>query len=123
MPGQSCKGVYADCVGFVAGVLDEYLGTQSATRFPRQFTSGANLSPLVRYCKEHWGYEEISHSGIVVEGAPGDVLIGRFARHSLHMYIVGTQPNTVWHCLENDGVCVMGSASVTVLKAYKPKGG
>lgn len=97
--GQQCRGVAADCVRFVCGVLDTLSGTQHDIRtlppdtcFHAPEKAVAGMERIRRFYEP---VEEIT-SGLV---QPGDVVVtGPKDAGPAHAMIVGFERNTVWHC-------------------------
>lgn len=120
MDGQSCKGVWADCVGFVGGVIDELYRIKTVQARPRvhkkkpHFDGNAHLE-LIKYLRTHWPSEVCEPTAV----EPGDVLVCRLGQGPGHILLVGTRPNTAWHCVEGLGVCLAAFGSLDVLQSYR----
>lgn len=104
-PGQQCRGVAVDCVGFVGGVLDELTGRHTPietlppdTAFHAPDTA---LAGALRLRELYQPNDDVTAGGVI---QPGDVLVtGPRLGGPMHAMIVGPQRNTVWH---SSGKCV-----------------
>jgi cell wall-associated NlpC family hydrolase len=127
--GQGLKGVRADCVGFVGGVLDELHGYDVE-----------NLPPLERHAPDLAWHDPVEAARISVRISrrwphcvlhpnlwfpqPGDVplLAVNAERIGGHVAIMGARPNEVWHCADGSGVCFTGIGAVrqSILRVWRP---
>lgn len=118
--GQQCRGVAADCVRFVCGVLDDLSGKQTPLRTlpPDTCFHDPELA--------HLGMQRVRQlyePTIEIEDGtvqPGDVIVtGPRGTGPCHALIVGPQRNTAWHCCapmgRKGGVSVIGIRAVYVL--------
>ena len=112
IPGQRSRGVAADCVGFVTGVLDELDGRErgrtgdippdAAFHSPlKAWGAIARLRRLYKPCKA-WRGNVLEPADIVVVGPTGG--------GPAHIMLVGPRPNTLWHCSSPFGVKQAGWA-------------
>jgi len=116
MDGQSTRGVACDCVGFVHGVLDALypiVNHEPRPSFPKLVSLHQKGSGLIVGKWFRRRYASIAlHEGIV---EPGNIIVSitGSAGDVGHVYIVGPQKNTVWHCVDPNGVCMTGLGTIT----------
>lgn len=117
--GQQCRGVAADCVRFVCGVLDALRGTKTPLKTLPPDTcfhdSAKAVAGMERIRALFAPTDEVTN-GVI---QPGDVIVtGPAGAGPSHAMIVGTDPNTAWHCAAlggRGGVTVTGIRGVYVL--------
>jgi len=105
--GQRCRGVVADCVGFVFGAIDGLDGRPraQAPSMPRDvaFHSPEDAERALRALREL--YEPVRALGPEALLEPGDVLVvGPKFGGPGHAMLVGPEPRTIWHCTPGAGV-------------------
>lgn len=107
--GQLCRGVAADCVRFVVGVMDEMHGYEALPPIKTLPPDTALHDPrmAVRAVRAIAGrYPNDIVRGDEVE--PGDVMVVAVGHGPGHVVIVGPQRNTIWHCDRGVGVSWTG---------------
>lgn len=101
-PGQQCKGVAADCVGFVCGVLDELMGREQTPReiLPQDaaFHARASAEAGMRAIARLYSPMEFRHASEMWTLEPGDIVVtGCEGGGPGHAMFVGAKPNELWH--------------------------
>lgn len=103
--GQRLKGLAADCIGGVFGVVDEldgrpraqHAGMPNDTAMHNRATAIAAMRELVRRYQP----------AIKVEGRevqPGDIVVtGMIGGGPGHVEMVGPRKNELWHCVPSSG--------------------
>jgi len=110
MSGQQCPGVFADCLGFVFGMVDGLLRQLSPGRkvLPPDTSmhSRSKAIACMRTLFELYpGWEKVKDGTL----QPGDVIVtGHTHGGPGHVMIVGPVRNTLWHCNEGVGVASTG---------------
>lgn len=126
MPGQSCRGRVADCIGFVAGVLDELHGYEDPPPVPRHANDVAFHNPRLAAqvtlgISRRWPMRAVRRGW---EPEAGDVLLVRVGSLGTggHAMLVGARPREAWHCDFESGVCYTGVEAVRPLlvRAWRP---
>lgn len=114
MSGQGTKGVAADCLGFVCGVIDELAGVDRA-QCPDVPPDAAFHSPktayraLARVRRRYNPCRRLRAEGGQMRVRPGDIVIaGSGSSGPAHAMIVGPRRNTIWHCYPGTGVVQTG---------------
>jgi len=112
MAGQQTKGEkgVVDCVRFVFGVIDELYGRQflPSPRLPQDtaWHSRRGAMKALHTMRRIYGASERVRRDRL---QPGDVVItGPPGGGPGHAMIVGGRKNTLWHCVQNSGVCQTG---------------
>lgn len=110
MSGQQCKGVHADCIGFVFGHIDELYYRPSPTRdvLPPDTSMHSRSSAIAAMHTLLRLYQPVS---AVTDGTmePGDVIVtGHTHGGPGHIWTVGGRRNTIWHCTNLWGVIQSG---------------
>lgn len=109
--GQRCRGVAADCIGFVSGALDDIDGRPRAQdpRVPVDSClhdperSRAAVRDLLDVYKPWVSVSrDLQPFDVVVAGPAGG--------GPGHVLLVGPQRNTLWHCSQGQGVHMSGWA-------------
>lgn len=106
MSGQQCKGVKADCIGFVFGVIDEMYGRPSPKRDVLPHDTAMHSRDKAIACMKALRRLYAPNSP-VEDGSlePGDIVVtGHSTGGPGHVMIVGARKNTLWHCNEGVGV-------------------
>lgn len=126
--GQGLRGRVADCIGFVAGVLDELHGYDLPP--PERHAPDTALhnprlaAEITLRVSRRWPHRVIRGWDLEYEPLePGDVLICRVGRSPTgHVMIVGTRTHEVWHCDNGDGVCYTGIGQVAdrIIRVWRP---
>jgi hypothetical protein len=107
--GQRCRGIAADCIGFVCGALDDIDGRARA-RDPRIPPDSALHDPE-RSKQAMRDILAVYEPWVPVRDAlePFDVVIvGPAGGGPGHAMLVGTRRNTLWHCSQERGVHMSG---------------
>lgn len=126
MRGQKCKGVGADCVRFIAGVMDDLYGYKydEGLRMPYDTAlhNHKGAMAVMRFFAERYNPEELNKVDSEYYVEPGDVIVTKVAENPGHVYIVGPQENTVWNSSEGIGVCMTGFGCVkNVIHVWRPR--
>lgn len=112
MSGQRAKGMYVDCVGLAAGVLDELCRRPVPTIIPRlppnsgMHDKAAGAATIKAFRR---GFPSVAVEGGQIE--PGDVIVTRgvmdeaTADNEGHVVIAGREPWTFLHAIPDSGVC------------------
>lgn len=111
----------ADCIGFISGVIDELYGLHTveqrpASSFSRN-DSEANVE-LMKFCRDAWPNFKLEAIEGFYNVGPGDIVVVRNGKGIGHIFIVGPQKNTLWHCVQGDGVCPTGIGSANNEQVY-----
>lgn len=125
MPGQQCRGVAADCVHFVAAIVDRMFDRPTYTTLPRvaqdaSLHDGRLTMTTVREMLRRVG-PAMRIRGAAVQ--PGDVLVaGPEEGGPGHALIVGPDPCTIWHCARGRGVVRTGVVipGFRLMRIYRP---
>jgi len=109
LPGQCCKGVAVDCVGFVLGVLMDLSGETGFVRaeWPQDASmhDAKGSFKAMKVIAENFKPYKIIRDGFI---EPGDVIVvGPHGGGPGHGMIVGARKNTIWHAT-GDGVQYTG---------------
>lgn len=121
------KGVGADCVGFVCGLLDELLDLEpeERPRIPQDATlhaEGANLKVVMYFKRRYKPLTRLHPKGCTFIVGPGDLVLSKVGKGANHIYVVGTEKNTCWHCWEGSGVSRASlSTMMAPIEAYRPE--
>lgn len=130
MPGQRMRGVGADCMQQVAGILDDLFQAVTPTEVPRLAQDSAIHStraawPVIKALRDaHHGSMIVRYP--VIE--PGDVIVTRAMalegspRRQAHLLFAGVQPFTAIHALPGVGSHIT-TLEVTngILRIYRPR--
>lgn len=106
MSGQQSRGVHADCIGFVFGVVDELYGRPSPPRpvLPPDTAMHSREKALatIKTLRQLYAPNTRIEDGTI---EPGDIVVtGQRAGGPGHVMIVGPYRNTLWHCVNEIGV-------------------
>lgn len=126
MSGQSLRGKYADCIGFVCRWLCDIRRIPAAeipripsdTCFHSPETARAALHDLLRIYAPVEKVEDgwVEPGDIVITGPPGG--------GPGHVMLVGARENTLWHCNRSVGVCQVGFSFIDdaqrLVAVYRP---
>lgn len=126
MSGNQCPGSGVDCVRWVTAVLD-YMYGREPTDIKTLPTDGSfhdkkgavramiHIKRLYPHCKMI--RDDVQPGDLVIVGSPGG--------GPGHAMLVGTKPNTLWHCTPNDGVVETGWSLVVgnqqIFRVYRAK--
>lgn len=110
MSGQQQRGTAADCIGFVFGVVDEMYGRKSPDRtvLPPDTAMHSREQALatIRALRRLYAPNEPVTDGTI---EPGDIIVtGHRQGGPGHVMIAGSKRNTLWHCVNEIGVCQTG---------------
>lgn len=111
MEGQRARGVGADCVQLVVGVLDSLFRTK--TRVPKlpvdtAIHSDESALPVIAAMREAWRGSYRVEDGLI---EPGDIVLTRAEAHprarlrAAHAMLAGVEPWTALHTLPGCGAC------------------
>lgn len=104
--GQRCRGVLADCIGAVFGLIDDLDGRPRA-QAPSMPPDVALHDPE-RSAEALQALRALYAPVEVVKGRevqPFDILVvGPSLAGPSHAMLVGPQPNTIWHCSPSSGL-------------------
>lgn len=110
MSGQQCKGVKADCIGFVFGVVDEMYGRPSPDRTVLPADTAMHSREKAIGCMKT--LRRLYMPNVPINQRflePGDIVVtGHSQGGPGHVMIVGPGRNTLWHCNEGIGVAQTG---------------
>ena len=110
MRGQRVKQKAADCVNFLAGVLDALYGFPPLKRMSMPIMPGSHSTRRswenVRSIVTTYPNEVIR--GDIIDVEPGDILVVRAGSGPGHVMIVGPEPNTLWQSIPTVGVVKTG---------------
>jgi hypothetical protein len=117
--GERLRGVFADCIGFGCGALDDVDGRYRAASAPLPADSalhnpeGATIA--IHFLRELYSPSKriLQHEGLF-HAQPMDILIAASgAGGPGHMMLIGPEPNTLWHCTQTSGVHKTGWSLLT----------
>lgn len=120
LAGSGARGTGADCVGFVAGVLDEMFGTTTPrSHLPADLSLHSRVGAIAamrairRTFRAHYAVKD----GVL---EPGDVVVtGPVDGGPGHAMIVGCRRAQVWHCTPGGGVCRTGYSITGLHKVFR----
>lgn len=126
MGGNQCKGSGVDCVRFTTAILDLMEGNyHSITTLPSDVSFHNRRGAMRSMIKIKRLY---SHRKVNPEKGlqPGDmIIVGPPGGGPGHAMLVGTEPNTIWHCTPNSGVVKTGWSLVNgqqkIFRIYRIK--
>jgi len=118
MQGQSTKGKFADCVGFLIGVANELTSREyMRSSLPQDVAFHSKRTAMAGMRMLMEAYPEWSKHATFDCLHPGDVLgVGPRNGGPGHAIMVGDRPNTLIHCVQNSGVHYTG---VGLLQDYQ----
>lgn len=110
MSGQQQRGTHADCIGFVFGVVDELYGRPSPPRpsLPPDTAMHSREQALatIKTLRRLYAPNSPVTDGFI---EPGDIVVTGHAQGGPgHVMLVGPYRNTLWHCVNEIGVCQTG---------------
>lgn len=118
--GQQCRGIAADCVRFVCGVLDDLTGARNdvVTLPPDTCFHDPDLARegMHRVRALYDPTVEIADGTV----QPGDIIVtGPKGTGPSHALIVGPRKNTAWHCAaphgNRGGVSIIGMRAIYII--------
>lgn len=103
-PRSAIKGRGADCIGFVAAVVDELYRCEFGVRgSPCGFSHGSQeFVDFFKNCRTLWPVQDTKTLDC------GDIILDRTESGHAHVYITGALPYTLWHSLHGFGVVASG---------------
>jgi len=104
--GQRCRGVLADCVGFVFGAIDDIDGRSRAQSpsMPADVALHDHRNSQVALQALRDLYQPV-HTVDYRRVQPFDILVvGPEGAGPSHVMLVGTSPSHLWHCTPGAGV-------------------